>query len=122
MINYISKVEAAIESIRWLIKKESIEIETPQGTSLAYIKGVLHFIDDSKLVFSEIISSQKKNYRFHYMDKDGRLIKRWDSAPHHQRIKTFPFHLHTLSSISESQPINLPEVLETITSTVTKNL
>lgn len=122
MINYITKVESAIENIRWLIKKESIEIEVPEGTSIGYIKGCLHFIDDSKLVFSEIISPERKDYRFHYMDKANHLIKRWDSAPHHRQIKTYPFHLHTPSAISESNPTNLLEILEIITSTIIKNL
>lgn len=66
MTDYLTKVESAIEDIRWLIKRESIEIEAPEGTSIGYIKGSLHFIDDSKLNFAEIISSHGKNYRFHY--------------------------------------------------------
>ena len=122
MINYIAKVEAAIENIRWLIKKESIEIEAPEGTSIGYIKGSLHFIDDSRLIFSEIISPKKKDYRFHYMDKANRLIKRWDSAPHHRQIKSFPFHIHTPSGVSESSLVSLPEILEVIASAITKNL
>jgi len=119
---YVAKVELAIEDIRWLIKRESIEIETPEGASIGYIKGFLHFIDDSKLTFSEIIASQGKNYRFHYMDKSDHLIKRWDSAPHHRKIKTFPFHIHTPSGVSESNPVNLIETLEFISSVITKNL
>ena len=122
MITYLEKVESAIEEIRWLIKKESIEIESPEGTSLGYIKGYLQFINDSKLIFSEITSSQKKNYRFHYMDYAGRLIKRLDSAPHHRQIKTFPFHIHTPSNISESNPVNLPGILQIIASTIIKNI
>lgn len=118
MIGYLAKVEDAIEKIRWLIKKESIEIEAPEASSLGYIKGVLEFIDDSKLIFSEIISPKKRNYRFHYMDRDNRLIKRWDSVPHYRKIKTFPFHLHTPSGINESSPVSLPEILETIASEI----
>lgn len=122
MIDYLVKVESAIENIRWLLKKETIEIEAPEGTSLGYIKGFFHFIDDSRLIFSEIVSFQRKNYRFHYMDKSGHLIKRWDSASHHRQIKTFPFHLHSPSGIYESNPVSLPEILESIASIIIKNL
>jgi hypothetical protein len=33
-------------------------------------------------------------YRHHWQDKHGHLLKRWDNAPHHPEIDTFPDHLH----------------------------
>ena len=33
-------------------------------------------------------------YRYHWQDRTGRLHKRWDNAPHHPEIATFPDHLH----------------------------
>jgi len=33
-------------------------------------------------------------YRCHWQDSNGRLIKRWDNAPHHPEVDTFPHHLH----------------------------
>jgi hypothetical protein len=33
-------------------------------------------------------------YRHHWQDRDGLLIKRWDNAPHHPTVETFPHHLH----------------------------
>lgn len=33
-------------------------------------------------------------YRFHWQDQSGNLIKRWDNAPHHPEIDTFPNHVH----------------------------
>ena len=33
-------------------------------------------------------------YRHHWQDREGRLRKRWDNAPHHPEIDTFPDHLH----------------------------
>ncbi len=33
-------------------------------------------------------------YRHHWQDKHGHLLKRWDNAPHHPEIETFPDHLH----------------------------
>lgn len=33
-------------------------------------------------------------YSFHWQDADGKLLKRWDNAPHHPEISTYPHHLH----------------------------
>jgi len=33
-------------------------------------------------------------YRHHWQDREGRLVRRWDNAPHHPAIDTFPHHLH----------------------------
>lgn len=35
-----------------------------------------------------------KRYRHHWQNHDGQVIKRWDNAPHHLEIDTFPHHLH----------------------------
>ena len=33
-------------------------------------------------------------YRHHWQNRHGVLRKRWDNAPHHRSIDTFPSHLH----------------------------
>ncbi len=33
-------------------------------------------------------------YRHHWQDQNAKLIKRWDNAPHHAEIETFPHHVH----------------------------
>jgi hypothetical protein len=33
-------------------------------------------------------------YRHHWQDRNGSLVRRWDNAPHHPEIETFPHHLH----------------------------
>ena len=35
-----------------------------------------------------------ERYKFHWQDPQGRLIKRWDNAPHHPEVGGFPHHLH----------------------------
>ena len=35
-----------------------------------------------------------EKYSFHWQRTDGRLICRWDNAPHHPELSTFPHHLH----------------------------
>lgn len=33
-------------------------------------------------------------YRHHWQNRHAQLIKRWDNAPHHPEIETFPHHVH----------------------------
>ena len=111
---YLSEVEQALRALRPLIVHEAVTIERPEGVELAYLTGRLTFLDGSQLAIAEIISPAVKTYRFHYMDRHQRLLLRWDTAPHHRRLKTFPFHLHTAEGVGESQPVNLPIVLRLI--------
>jgi hypothetical protein len=57
-------------------------------------------------------------YRFHWQDKEGNLIKRWDNAKHHPELKTFPNHVHLGKDIDvkESAPIDLQAVLQVLES------
>ena len=55
-------------------------------------------------------------YRHHWQDADGHLIKRWDNAPHHPTVDTFPHHLHdgAEDSVASRPPITGFEVLQRI--------
>lgn len=33
-------------------------------------------------------------YSFHWQDTNGNIRKRWDNAPHHANLATFPHHVH----------------------------
>lgn len=35
-----------------------------------------------------------EKYSFHWQHPDGHLICRWDNAPHHPELSTFPHHIH----------------------------
>jgi hypothetical protein len=47
------------------------------------------------------------------MNENG-LIRRWDNAPHHRVIETFPFHIHTKSEILPSKEVRLEDILKII--------
>ncbi len=57
-----------------------------------------------------------RKYSYHWQDAQGNCIIRWDNAPHHQAITTFPFHKHLgeQETITESPPVKLNAVLENI--------
>lgn len=41
---------------------------------------------------ADVLAVEK--YSFHWQRNDGTLICRWDNAPHHRDVTTFPHHLH----------------------------
>ena len=82
----------------------------------AYIEGEIVFAEGIRLFFFEFWQrsgdgTEREKYRFHCMDVDNQLIFRYDNAPHHQNIKTFPHHKHLPSGIRESMPPAFADVL-----------
>lgn len=68
--------------------------------------------DRSLLELTERLVEEKgtlsiKRYRHHWQNHAGQVIKRWDNAPHHPEIDTFPHHLH---NGSESNAIEHDEI------------
>jgi len=59
-------------------------------------------------------------YRHHWQDRQSRLLKRWDNAPHYPAIDTFPHHLHdgTEDNVVPHPAITGLEVLQYILETV----
>ncbi len=55
-------------------------------------------------------------YSFHWQDGTGQLRKRWDNAPHHAELSTFPHHLHngTEEMVLPHPPMTALEVLKII--------
>ncbi len=92
---------------------------------------VLHFIDeediqllhvraeltdDSVLFMRELATADDSKYSYHWQDAKGTLICRWDNAPHHRRIATFPHHKHVgvKGHMEPSEDILLESVLAEI--------
>ncbi|MFX0173455.1 MAG: DUF6516 family protein [Candidatus Hodarchaeota archaeon] len=65
-----------------------------------------------EFVVSKADSPVKDKYSYYFIIDDK--IIRWDNAPHHPKIKTFPHHLHIDSKVSESQEPTLKYVLNYI--------
>ncbi|MFH1907434.1 MAG: DUF6516 family protein [Chloroflexota bacterium] len=49
------------------------------------------------------------------MDENQALIFRYDNAPHHKEVKTFPHHKHFPEEVTTSQEPTLHTVLMEIT-------
>ncbi|XCN71608.1 MAG: DUF6516 family protein [Candidatus Electrothrix aestuarii] len=86
---------------------------------IGFIEGKLIFLNGSSLRFMEFVNlkaeTKRYKYSYHYQDSDDKLVFRYDMAPHHQEVRTFPHHKHTATGdIIESTAPSLAEVLEEI--------
>lgn len=118
--NYIKGIEELIatspEVIEFIILRRSF-YETDLEKILIYRFKVI-FKDDSIVEITErLIESSNKikrtKYSYHYQDKNGKLLKRWDNAPHHPEIKSYPHHLHiSKSKVIESNEISAFDMLK----------
>lgn len=57
-----------------------------------------------------------EKYSFHWQSNDGTPICRWDNAPHHRNLTTFPHHLHEgeASAVKAHAPVDVFAILSEI--------
>jgi hypothetical protein len=79
----------------------------------------LRLADDSLFEISEALVVREGeltwlSYRYHWQDVAGRLIFRYDDAPHYPEIETFPHHKHIGESVIASDRPDLTGLIEDI--------
>ena len=59
-------------------------------------------------------------YSFHWQDASGRLLKRWDNAPHQPDVATFPHHVHdgADTNVLPHEPVTAEQVLTIVLQTI----
>lgn len=85
-----------------------------QWASGFYYRLKIQFENRSVLFVREYVDEKERSYAFHWQDEDNQMIVRWDNAPHHQHILTFPHHKHTPEGIFENSEIALLDVIKVI--------
>jgi len=83
-----------------------------QDEDFYYLKIKSFIVDGSILHIKIYLSDKEYNYSFHWQKENGELIVRWDNAPHHREITTFPHHVHTGEMVEDSYKIMLDDVLK----------
>ena len=74
------------------------------------IKIQARLIKGWKLHVWEHVTPSTRRYAYH-VSKGSELVIRWDNAPHHRKIKTFPHHKHVKEEFFESNEVVLEEIL-----------
>ncbi len=83
------------------------------GENFYFLKTTIFLLNDTELHIREFISEDDRHYSYHWQNTQGNLIIRWDNAPHHKKLKTFPYHKHS-PDLEESKEVSLEEVLRAI--------
>jgi murein L,D-transpeptidase YcbB/YkuD len=86
------------------------------------------FSDDSNLEFSEFIEQTTNDeirlvtYSYHWSDKNGNPIRRWDNALHYPDLENFPHHIHDdgTDKITPGTPTNIFAILDEIAKTINR--
>lgn len=93
---YFQNIEANIASYPYIF--ESHVLKDKRSLYIGIIEGEIYFIDESVLYFIEFVNVREEieryKYSYHYQDRNGKVIFRYDMAPHYRKIETFPYHKH----------------------------
>lgn len=79
-----------------------------------YLTGSITFENGYRLEFIEVKDidvNAKIKYRYQYMNECNDIVFRYDNAPHHRNISTFPHHKHIQGEIIASSEPTLFDVL-----------
>lgn len=122
IIKLVENIENTIAS-NPIILSSNIQKQFGPEDETVYLKGNLLFIDFSVIEIA-LFANKVQNkisidkYRFHYMNKDGKLVFRYDNAPHHHEIPTFPHHKHTSNKVMQSLMPSIKDILNEITAII----
>lgn len=96
-----------------LIFSSQINVDI-RAEHVGLIKGSITFIDESRLFVTEYLDVSygidRLSYSYHYQNKEGRLVFRYDNAAHKPALG-FTHHKHSGGRVIESQMPDLAGVL-----------
>lgn len=113
IFGYFREVELRLK-IAEIIADKSVDLREFSATE-GMLLGRLLFVDGSCLEFMEYLQEENRlKYRFHLMDKEGNMVFRYDNAPHHKDVSSFPHHKHLSGNVAESEDKGIMDVLDEI--------
>jgi len=91
---------------------EVVELVEEENVQLLRVKAKM--IDGSELHVREALFSHTSKYSYHWQTATGELVLRWDNAPHHPEIPTYPDHKHEGEKICPTARVSIEDVLADI--------
>lgn len=115
---YFKKIQNMISNAKIVASTniEYIKVLENEG----YMRGTLTLIDGSELrllQYTKISNGQPVTLRYRFQwQTEGKFITRWNNAPHHPKVETFPHHKHVKDEDKPkpSRVANLISVLKDI--------
>jgi hypothetical protein len=114
-------IEAKLSDSAVVVTYDLVEAQSSAHTS--YLEGSVTFTNNARLIFFEFWRQtnsglERDKYRYHLMNSQGQLVFRYDNAPHHPQIATFPDHKHTPNGLLESVAPDFAALFEEVESYV----
>ncbi len=82
-----------------------------------YLRLRITFIDKSQLEIREYVDDtlRKLSYSYNYISPENAFLFRFDNAPHHKEINTYPHHKHTANGeVEESEEKEIHQIKKEI--------
>jgi len=119
---FVADIEKTIDASS-IVLSSNIQKYFGPTEETVYLKGHFIIIDSSILeiaIFTTASSDRLliDKYRLHYMDSAGKMIFRYDNAPHHPELALYPHHKHTADKIIPSTIPSLEDILNEISAIV----
>jgi hypothetical protein len=120
---YMNDLDVLISASAFIVDIDIIrrDIRDTGLEKTALFRYRIKLIDESLIEITERILEERgglttTKYRYHWQTGSGKLIKRWDNAPHHPEIDTFPDHLHDGSeeNVKSFRKMNALDILTDI--------
>jgi hypothetical protein len=112
--DYFGSIERLLNDSTLIVDKklDFKEFSSEEGM----VRGSLLFLGGYVLDFMEYIQIGKERPKYSFNFTDGKRVRifRYDNAPHHRDIFTFPHHKHLGPGIQPSKEIGLAQVLSEI--------
>lgn len=115
-------------SVSPYIKCQNFSFEE-RPPNAAYIKGLITFVNCSKLYFKEFVIFKSESvtllkYGYNYLDKDEVLVFRYDNAldPQAKKLLTYPAHKHTPEKLLAASRPTFKEILREIANLIEQNV
>ena len=112
---YLEDIEAAVKELKGAyIEHYSEEILNPYRINLRIR---IRFVGGHLLEFNEavIINNERINhlsYRYHFQDKQNKLVFRYDNAPHFPTLENFPHHKHLSNKVDSTKKTSIVKAIQ----------
>ena len=119
---FVEDIEKTISSSS-IVLSSNVQKHFGPALETVYLKGRLLIIDSSILEIAIFATESRKTlsiekYRLHYMNSTGQMLFRYDNAPHHPEIDSYPHHKHTFDKIMPSTMPSLKDILNEISAII----
>jgi len=119
---FVEDIEKAIASSS-IVLSSNVQKHFGPALETVYLKGQLLIIDSSILEIAIFATESRKTlsikkYRLHYMNSAGQMLFRYDNAPHHPEIDSYPHHKHTPDKTVPSTMPSLKDILNEISTII----